>query len=135
MSAIGNIVLNDGQATPVSHTFKPQSATSDLASWTDRSNGISIGMPTLSLSVKGGGADTSRVKGKVVVPILEVQSNSSLSGFEPAPQIAYQCIGTFELVMPARSTLDARKDLLAFVKNFLSDASVTVAVEEFERPY
>jgi hypothetical protein len=41
-----------------------------------------------------------------------------------------------DFVLPERSTLAQRKDLLAFAKNYLANASViTAAVENFETVY
>lgn len=65
MAAIANIVLADGQATPANKTFNPSDCTSQLASWTDRSSGINIGFPEVTLSLNKG-AESNRVLAKVV---------------------------------------------------------------------
>lgn len=45
--------INDGQATPVAHTFSPVSIdAAGIAKWVDRVGGISIGFPTVTLSVR-----------------------------------------------------------------------------------
>nr|UYL94456.1 MAG: hypothetical protein [Sanya fiers-like virus 18] len=53
MAQIANVVINDGQATPVAHTFNPDSIDAQgVARWADRSTGIAVGFPTLSLSLR-----------------------------------------------------------------------------------
>lgn len=133
MAAIANLVLADGQASPVNKTFNPSDCTSLLASWTDRSTGINIGFPEVTLSLAKG-KDTMRVVGKVLLPSLEVISGSD-GGYTPSPKVAYTTMGKFELVLPARSTLQNRKDIVAFLKNFLGNAVITKAAEEYERPF
>jgi hypothetical protein len=59
-----------------------------------------------------------------------------MTGIQPAPTLAYNLIATVELVLPERSTLQQRKDLLAYVKNALSNTAVIPpAVENFETVY
>lgn len=133
MAAIANLVLADGQATPVNKTFVPMDANSGLATWTERSSGISIGMPVVTLSVSMG-AEVNKVKAKVVAPVLEVISGSD-GGYTPSPKVAYTVSGVIEFNFPNRSTLQNRKDVRAFVRNLLADAVIQKAVDEFERPY
>jgi DNA-binding SARP family transcriptional activator len=40
-----------------------------------------------------------------------------------------------EWVLPERSTLQQRKDLKAFVKNYLAHSNTTVAIEDFDALY
>lgn len=133
MAAIANLVLADGQTTPANKTFAPADCTSQLATWTDRSSGIGIGFPEASLSVSHN-SESTRVVGKVVMPVLEVISGSD-GGYTPSPKVAYQVVGKFDFLLPKRCTLQNRKDIQAFVKNMIANAVSTKAVEEFERPY
>jgi len=133
MAAISNLVLADGQATPVNKTFTPMDCTSALATWTDRSSGIALGMPSVTLSLAVG-RESTKMTAKVTLPVMEVISGSD-GGYTPSPKVAYTCFGKVEMVLPARSVLQNRKDLQAFVRNLLSHAVITKAVEEFERPY
>jgi hypothetical protein len=133
MAAIANLVLADGQAVPVNKTFTPMDCTSALATWTDRSSGIAIGMPAVTLSLHVG-KDVTKVVGKVTLPVLEVISGSD-GGYTPSPKVAYTVMGKAEFTLPSRSTLQNRKDVSAFLRNYLSNAVVTKAIEEFERPF
>lgn len=139
MAQIAAIVINNGAATPVARTFSPQDATMQMASWIDRTGGIATGMPMLSLSAKfaDSTSETSvtRINGKIALPIMEVISNNTNSGYQPLPKVAYTGYGRFEFSLPGRMTLDQRRDVLAFLRNFLANAAITSSVEGFERPW
>lgn len=135
MTTFANIVLNDGQGTPVAHTFAPVKIDSKGVSWhADRSGGIPLGYPTLSLSVKEP-TKTSRnfrLFAKIVSPTLEVTSPSTASGIQPAPTLAYNLTANLEFIMHERASLQERKNLNAYAKNFLAHATWTAAVENLE---
>lgn len=137
MAAVGNITINNGAATPVAKTFNPSVVQSDLVSYQDRSGGIVLGFPEISIGnrMPSKNANSYKVTARVKIPVLEQTSPSTATGIQPAPTLAYTLIGNVELVMPSRCTLAERKDLLAFVKNFLANAAITTAVENFEMPY
>lgn len=133
MAAIANVVLNDGLAVPVAKTFSPADCTSQLATWTDRTSGINIGFPALTLSLSQG-QEITRILAKIQLPVLEVISGAD-AGYTPSPKVAYTVIGKVEMVLPNRSTLQNRKDMQAFIKNLMSNAFMTKAAEEYERPF
>jgi len=136
MSAFANLVLADGQATPVNKTFSPTGLV-PVTKWQDKTSGIAIGMPEVTLSDKmGEGSDGSyKISCRVRVPVLEVISGSD-AGYTPAPKVAYTCLGVAEFTFPKRSTLQQRKDTHAFLKNLLANTVVaTDAVQNFELPY
>jgi hypothetical protein len=139
MSAIAPIVINDGQATPVSHTFAPVTIDAQgVAKWADRVGGISIGFPTLSYSLKNpnGQSKSYKLTAKVTLPVLEQTSPSTATGVQPAPMVGYTLIANVELVLPERSTLADRKNLIAFTRNYLANAAViTAGVENYETVY
>lgn len=138
MSAIAAVVLADGVATPVNHTFNPVNIDSaGIARWADRAGGIALGFPTVTFAVRSP-SKTNRnykVTAKVVTPVLEVTSPSTATGIQPAPTKAYDLFATVEFVLPERSTLAQRKDLLAYMKNFLAHSTVVNAIESFESVY
>lgn len=139
MSAIAPIVINDGKATPVAHTFAPVTINSaGVASWADRSGGISIGFPQLTYSLKNPttGSRSYKLTAKVVLPVLEQTSPSTATGIQPAPVVGYNLLANIELVLPERSTLADRNDLIAFVRNYLANAAViTAGVQNYETVY
>jgi len=134
MASIANVVLADGQASPANKTFTPKDCTSLVATWTDRTSGIAIGQPQLTLAMLES-KDSTRVTVKVSVPTLETTSTDGVAGYVAAPKVAYALFGKAEFVLPNRASLQERKNIQAFVKNVLANAFVTKAIEEFERPY
>lgn len=138
MTAIAALTLADGVAVPVNHTFNPVNIdAAGIAKWADRVGGISLGYPVVSFSLRAPTKSNRNYKltAKVVTPVLEVTSASTGTGIQPAPTKAYDLIATVDMVLPERSTLAQRKDLLAFVKNFLANAAITAAVQDFESVY
>jgi len=139
MSAIANIVINDGKATPVAHTFSPVTSSdpNQVAVWTDRITGIAVGFPTLSFKLRAPlkGSRNFRLTAKVKYPVLNVTSPSTGSGIQPLPSVAYNLEANLELVLPEASLLADRKDFFAFVKNYMANAVWTSAVENYEDVY
>lgn len=130
------LTLTDAAGTPVNRSYPLNSFTPDLAIWKDYSTngGYPIGAGVASLSLKENSNGTMRLAGKLVLPTLETVAGDDASGFTPAPTKAFECIGSFDLVFPSRSSLQNRKDLKAMLADLLSDAVVTQAVENFVRP-
>lgn len=138
MSAIASITINDGATTPVAHVFAPVNIdAAGMAKWADRSSGIALGFPVITELVRNPTKESRnyKVSLKVVVPTLEVTSPSTSTGIQPAPTLAYNLMATIEFVLPERSTLQERKNLLAYMKNLLATGTVTSAVESFEPTY
>lgn len=138
MSAIAALTLADGASTPVNHTFSPVNIDqAGVAKWADRSGGIALGFPVVSLSLRTPSKTSRnfRLTAKVVTPVLEVTSPSTSTGIQPAPTLAYNVTANVDIVLPERTTVQQRKDLAAFLKNFLANAVITNAVENFENVY
>lgn len=138
MSAIAALTIADGQATPVNHTFSPVNIDANgVAKWADRVGGIALGYPLITMLVRQPtkGSRAVKVSLKVVTPILEVTSPSTSTGIQPAPTKAYDLLATLEMVMPERSTLAQRNDILAYVKNVMANAILTNAVQNGETIY
>ena len=136
MPAIANVSINNYAA--VSHTFNPVSIDSvGVARLVDKVGGIAVGFPGISQALRGPTKDSRNYKltVKVAVPTLEVTAPQSGSGFVPAPTKAYDVSAVVEIILPERSTLAERRDLLAYLKNYLAHANVTAAVESFETIY
>lgn len=134
MTAFAAITINDGQATPVAHTFSPRRINDGIAKWQDLSGGIAVGFPTLTCMLReplrGQKAKVFRAQLKVVVPVLETISNSTYSGILPAPTKGYEMVATVEFLIPERSTLQNRKDLRAYVANALAQADIKSLCED-----
>lgn len=141
MTAIANIVINDGATTPLAHTFSPAKTESDYALLEDRAAGIYIGYNKLTFSLtrpKGPAEQATRnlkLSVKIETPKMEVVSNGTVSGIAPAPTVSYRPVVELQATFPERCSLQDRKDLQAFIKNALSNAFVTNAFENYELPY
>lgn len=149
MPALAPIVINDGQATPVAHTFNPagpdESGTSYLY---DRSGGIAIGFPEVSISLRppvrarNGKGSTLRSNERVYravlairVPTMDITSPSTGTGIQPAPSKAYDTVVKIEFILPERTTTQNRKDILAYAKNLLGHAIAVSIVQDLESIY
>jgi len=140
MASQANLTINDGQTTPVAHTYYTNgagwsdSAQAIVASWVDRSPGFAIGYWKVSVSFK----EPSRTKKNYTVlaksstPVLEVLNSSTYSGITPAPTVSYMPISTTKFDIPERSSLDSRKNQLAIHRNLLANGVITSAVQDLE---
>lgn len=138
MTAIAALTLADGAAVPVNHTFNPVNIDAlGIAKWADRVGGIALGYPVVTLSMRQPNKANRNYKlvVKVVTPVLEQTSQSTGTGIAPAPTKAYDLTSVTEVVLPERSTLAQRKDLIAFHRNMFANAVITAAVENFESIY
>lgn len=142
MPARANIVVNDGKATPVAHTFNP-AEDGELDIFEDKAGGIAIGFPLITVRFRRPAGpqsgQASDAKGRVYRiqlnsswPVLEVTSPSTGTGIQPAPTIAYTLRCNQEWVLPERSTQADRKDLRAIVYNTLNNADIKKVLEDLE---
>jgi len=130
------LTLTDAAGTPVNRSYLLVQSTPDLSIWKDyvTNSGYPNGAGVASLSLKENSNGTMRLTGKLVLPTLETVAGDTGLGFTPAPTKAYECLGSFDLVFPARSSLQNRKDLKAMTIDLMSDAVVTAATETFVHP-
>lgn len=133
MTAFAALTLADGLA--VAHTFSPAAQSSDgVALWEDRLGGIPVGFPRITHSLRRPSAKNRNYKLtiKVFAPVLEITSPSTGTGIQPAPTVAYELSSHTDIIIPERSTLAQRKDLIAYHKNLFANAVITASVENFE---
>jgi len=138
MAAIAALTLANGAATPVNHTFSPApDFASSLARWEDRVDGIALGYPVVSMVMRRPtkASRSYKVTAKVVLPVLEVTSPATGTGIDPGPTLSYNLIANVDFVLPERSSLAERKNLLAYFKNFVANAVMTSAIQDFEPVY
>jgi hypothetical protein len=139
-------------AIGVTRTFDPEGFTAPgVARWVDRSGGIAIGYPSVTLRVRppNKASRIYRVSANVVLPSLEVASPSTATGFTPAPQVAYSHMFSGEWLLPERGLAWERQALLDLVMSLHmatitasdgapSDATVSPlrnAIENFDAPW
>lgn len=132
MSAIANIVVFDGQATPVSHTFVAASVarlgTDVIASYKEQTAGVpdeAQGRVTVKYSKLGSGV--SRTSVRVELPVMESISGVNSAGYTAAPKVAYT--DTVEVVgyYHQRSIIAGRRGVRQMAANLLNNVTSTVA--------
>lgn len=142
MAAAISIVLADALATPVNHTFIPIGKDQNNVFWyEDQSQANALGYWKLSLEVKkplpgapGAQSGTDRVvrvKATLHEPAMETLGTAD-NGLPPPPTISYISRGSFEFILPERSTLQNRKDVRKMLMNLIADAAVVAAVESLQ---
>lgn len=136
MSAVADIVLNDGAATPVAHTFKPTNVSPNLVTYHDKSSGVIAGYPKITLGNRLPSRENGNYKasGRINLPVLETAATAS-SGFTPGPTVAYSLSAAVDAIIPARATLAERQDLYAFASNLLAHAVFGELVKDMDLPY
>jgi len=127
MTTFADLAIADGQATPVTQTFKKVKSgdgidpNSTIAIWEDRSPGYQVGFRKISQMMRWPSKNlrSTRILAKITAPVMETVSNSTVSGIAPAPTVSYTPLCNIEVVLPERSGPAARADLYAFLKNYV----------------
>jgi len=150
-SIIGTVDRTTSATIGVDKTFDPEGFIAPgVARWVDRSAGIAVGFPALTLSVRppNKASRIYRVTAKVSLPTLETVGNA-YNGITPGPTLAYNCLCVMEFMLPERSTAAERTALLSHVRSLFAttinasddvptDASgspLIAAVTNFDGPY
>jgi hypothetical protein len=142
MPAFSPITINDAAATPVAHIFDPVDMIANVALYTDRSLGVPLGFPEITLVLqkpKGRATDSKgrnyAFKAKVRVPTLEVTSPATSTGIDPQPLLAYETVFWVEGKIPERSSTQQRKDAFQFLKGLLADGNANNMIQNLESIY
>lgn len=149
MPAVANIVLANGESTPVNHTFIPIGQDTKTGIWwfEDQSPRVAatstLGYPRIGVRTK---RETEMVQGQssknqitrveltLALPQLETLGTSS-SGFTPAPQIAYVDRVQTTYILSSRDSIADRKDVRKYSINLPADANVLKLIENLESYY
>lgn len=143
MPQITTIVINDGAATPVAHTFSPIGKDGKGVLWLEQTApvpanslggkriGLSLIRPVTATSLKSA---TARGVISVYEPVLEVTGNSS-TGITPPATKAYELAGRATFDLPLRSTKQEKKDLRVLLSNALVNASVVSMLDDLSQAY
>lgn len=139
MPAATTIVINDGAATPVSHTFTPIGKDEKGVLWFEQTTPVPATLVEAkrigyrqSRSMTGSG--TSKAVLMLAIPKGETVGNSS-TGIIPPPTLAYKTVARVEIDLVDRSALQERKDLRVLLANLLLNASVVAAVDAMQPIY
>lgn len=127
MSAFSNLLLKNQAATEV--TFAPAdiNPSTKVVRWMATGSSFDARpYATLSIAYPSGSATKVKVKGKVSIPVMDVNDTSVRTD---------EIIGLFEISLPKNAVLADRQNLRAYLADFLIDATVVSAVENFESVY
>lgn len=132
MAQMADLIINDGQTTPVAQTFSPASHDATTYVWRQSTNVASIlGAAVFSLAklrVKGnGGLEKYRVR--MFIPVLEVVTGNNSLGYSAAPRLAYSMSSINDFTIPSRAPIPQRKDLLALSRGIIQSIAGHPAYE------
>lgn len=126
------ITIKDGAATPLDHVFNPSKIDSNgVATFQERVNGVPVGMPTITWSVRAPtkGSPTYKVQGKLVMPkVVTVTGSDGKS----VTSVDYENLANVSFVLSERSTKQERKDARVLISNALVNASIIPTVDDLE---
>ncbi len=132
MSAIANITVYDGAATPVAHTLVPISVTREkgkvTALWREQLASLPVyAQVQLTASVERMKSGVYKAEAKVEVPVMESVSGQNAAGYTAAPKVAY--INTVNTVafFHERSDVAGRRLARQLAINALGNISTSVA--------
>lgn len=140
MPAFAALTINDGQATPVAHTFGPlRIDEKGVAVYLDRAAGVGIGFNKLAISLRSPvgsikPGDVSDASKRVYKAVLTLDL-PTLESATAVPTVAHLHQARVEFTLPERGSLANRKDLIALLKNALSHANINSVLETLESVY
>jgi len=142
MPQAASIVIDDGAATPVAHTFTPLGKDEKGVFWFEQTTpapanvlgakriGLSVSRPSNGNRLSG----NARVVLSLWNPVLEVLGTTS-NGIVPPPTLAYQCTDRQTFDLPERSTKQERRDTRVLMKNLMGNALVISCVDDLLSVY
>jgi len=129
MPQLAAIAIDDGAATPVSHTFSPVTSNGSKAEWADRSSTTAAGYRAISNEVR---KPASAIGAYRNVTTFMFPVEATVDG---VVKVVGYSSAKVEFNFRQESTDQERKDARAYVVNYLNNASVKTAVETNEPHY
>lgn len=136
MAQIASITINDGATTPLAHLFQPLASRPDAVYREAIASLPLAGQGVIELVNRSTAAATlQRVRVKLALPALETASGNNAEGYTAAPKVAYTNSAVLDFILPARGTVQQRKDLRVMFSNLLLNAQVVDLVDNLNTPY
>lgn len=139
MATASNIVIADALGTPVNHTFVPIGTDRNGTFWfEDQSASNALGYWKVSIERKAPAAPqpgtnsvgrTYRYKVALHEPVLANITNSTVSGVQPAPTLAYIPRALLEFIIPEQAALIDRANLAKMLPLLVQNAQIKTMVE------
>jgi hypothetical protein len=114
--------INDGLATPGAHTFAVDTTNGRKASWNEKTAGVAVGYFPLSHEYRP--ATTPTGANRVLIN-LSTPRVATVDGTQKRVSVSSAQV-VFNFAQDA--TLQERKDLLAYISNYLADATAKAAI-------
>lgn len=129
MPAIANLTIADGQASPANHTFAVSTTDGQKAKWLEKTAGSSLGYYQLTYSARSAGSPTAAdvVEVGLILPTLSIDGTLISQARKSSASVRFNFAQT--------ATDQERKDLVAYVANFMANASVKAAIPAIEPFY
>lgn len=130
MAQAANLVIADGQATPVGTTFSVESVTPQLSQFVDRTTGIAAKYRRISVSYAPATVATKKTKAefKISIPVWGILPSG-------AEGVLRTLRGSVVFDEPDGCTDAERKDLYAFTVNGLANTLVRGALRDNDPLY
>lgn len=129
MASIANIVIADGKATPLNHTYVPIQDGPESILRTQDSTLPLIGQEVIKVKVGAVNVNVNKTELSIDLPALETATAANSSGYTAAPKVAYTNRVVVSFMLPTRGTAGQRTDLRVLLKNLLTNAIVIDAID------
>lgn len=132
MGALVNITANNGDATPVAHTFAPLGPDAKGVQWFEQVTPTPVnGQAAIRISAhirravkQGPGrqqlSGVARVELAIWLPTMETLASNG-AGITPPPTVAYEQHARFTYLLPERGTTQERKNLRVLTANLIAN--------------
>lgn len=127
MPQAANIVINDGKATPVAHTFVPSKVSDLVVTY----NGPGSTLATREQIVVTRREATAAVAGKVQIKLVQPIEQT----VDGQVVLNYQDMCSLEFVVAPKSTNAIRKDLRTLAANLLQNAQIAAMIDDGDGVY
>jgi hypothetical protein len=121
MPALTSITINDGESTPVAHTFVPQSKTDTGLARLVESDGTPIGDNVVTVSLK---RTPTKVKARLSLA-MPVTVDETVNGVV-SPKVVRTAYANIDFSFDPTSSLQERKNLAVLAGNALASGDVFI---------
>jgi len=133
MPAIAAITLTDDNTTD--HVFKPQKIEGGIAFYKDTTGGVPAGFSTLTISQQEPSNKGSVYRIKIALAVPKIDDVTVSGGSVSEVSVVRTSRFNGEFLIPIQSELVEREDLVAMVRDLMSDAVIDAVVEQLESIY
>lgn len=133
MTDIANIVIADGEDTPVNHTFIPVQQSPNAIYREDIADVPVLGQGLLNVSLTNN-AQIYKTRIVLEIPVMEEAVAQNTAGYTAAPKVAHTLRADIVLFAHARSTAQQRDNLITLVANAIVNAQVSGTYVSLVKP-